>query len=138
MGAQQMLLLSQPTESVITVDSMVTPQVHHQVSSSLILCSFLIYSSWLCWAPHCCVWGLPFVSVLWLPVVVVSLAGAHGLSYRTAVGSNRNWDRTHVPCIGRQILNHWTTRKPSFCAELYAGTLLANLSPQENIIPFLH
>ena len=70
MGAQQMLLLSQPTESVITVDSMVTPQVHHQVSSSLILCSFLIYSSWLCWAPHCCVRGLPFVSVLWLPVVL--------------------------------------------------------------------
>ena len=28
-------------------------------------------------------------------------------------------DGTHVPCIGRQILNHWTTREvPKFCVNL--------------------
>ena len=106
-----MRFLSQPTESVITVGSMVMPQAHHQVSSSLLLCSFLIHLSWLCWALHCCVRGLPFVSLHWLPTVVVSLAGAHGLSYRMAMGSNRNWDRTRVPWNGRQILNHWTTKE---------------------------
>ena len=25
--------------------------------------------------------------------------------------SSRTRDRTHIPCIGRQILNHWTTRE---------------------------
>ena len=27
------------------------------------------------------------------------------------VGSSWTRDRTHVPCIGRRILNHWTTRE---------------------------
>ena len=27
------------------------------------------------------------------------------------MGSSWTRDRTHVPCTGRQILNHWTTRK---------------------------
>ena len=27
------------------------------------------------------------------------------------VGSSQTRDHTHVPCIGRQILNHWTTRE---------------------------
>ena len=27
------------------------------------------------------------------------------------VESSWTRDRTHVPCIGRQILNHWTTRE---------------------------
>ena len=34
------------------------------------------------------------------------------------VGSSQTRDRTCVPCMGRQILNHWTTRKslrPSIC-----------------------
>ena len=31
------------------------------------------------------------------------------------IGSSQNRDRTHVLCIGRQILNHWTTiEAPSF------------------------
>ena len=31
------------------------------------------------------------------------------------VGSSWTWDRTHVPCIGRWILNHCTTREVSLC-----------------------
>ena len=27
------------------------------------------------------------------------------------VGSSQTRDRTHVPCLGRWILNHWTTRE---------------------------
>ena len=27
------------------------------------------------------------------------------------VGSSQTRNQTHVPCTGRQILNHWTTRK---------------------------
>ena len=27
------------------------------------------------------------------------------------VGSSHTRDQTHVPCIGRQIPNHWTTRE---------------------------
>ena len=35
---------------------------------------------------------------------VVSVAPRH-------VGSSQTRDQTRVPCIGRQILNHWTTRE---------------------------
>ena len=34
-----------------------------------------------------------------------------GLVAPRHVGSSRTRDRTHVPCIGRSILNHWTTRE---------------------------
>ena len=30
------------------------------------------------------------------------------------VGSSQTRDRTHVPCIGRRILNHWATREVPF------------------------
>ena len=36
---------------------------------------------------------------------------AHGLIALRHVGSSPNRDGTCVPCIGRWILNHWTTRK---------------------------
>ena len=62
------------------------------------------------WASHCGwllllqrtgsrVWGL---QQLWLG----------GLAAQWHVGSSRNKDQTHVPCAGRQILNHWATRGP--------------------------
>ena len=41
------------------------------------------------------------------------------------VGSSRTRDRTHVPCTGRQILNHWATREvpaPSFNIKPWAQT----------------
>ena len=34
-----------------------------------------------------------------------------GLVTPRHVGSSHTWDGTHVPCIGRWILNHWTIRK---------------------------
>ena len=39
------------------------------------------------------------------------IAEAHGLSCPRHVGSSQIRDQTHVSCIGRQILNHWTTRE---------------------------
>ena len=37
---------------------------------------------------------------------------AHGLSFSVwPVGSSRTRDQTLVPCVGRQILNHWITRE---------------------------
>ena len=39
-----------------------------------------------------------------------------GLAALQHVGSSYIRDQTHVPCTGRQILNHWTTRKvPMLC-----------------------
>ena len=43
---------------------------------------------------------------------------AHGLSCPAACGIR---DRTHVPCSGRQILNHWMAEK-SRCANFLLGT----------------
>ena len=34
-----------------------------------------------------------------------------GLVALRRVGSSRTRDRTHVPCIGRRILNPWTTKE---------------------------
>ena len=36
------------------------------------------------------------------------------------VESSLNRDRTHVPCVGRWILNHWTTRRVQKWREVYA------------------
>ena len=40
-----------------------------------------------------------------------SVVEVHGLNCLQHVGSSRPRDRTRVLCIGRQILNHWTTRE---------------------------
>ena len=100
----------------------------HRASTFIQL--FVIYF-WLC-----CV----FIAALWLSLVTViggySLIVVHGLLIAVAslvaghifqgsqawqlwhmglvalwhVGSSQTRDQTHVPCIGRQILNQWTTR----------------------------
>ena len=55
-------------------------------------------------------------------IVVASLAAEHGLwvhgfqwlmalAAPRHVGSSQTRDRTHVPCIGRQILTHFATRE---------------------------
>ena len=51
-------------------------------------------SCWTTWAVRCS--------------ALVSLVAVHGLS-----GPTRN--QTHVPCIARQILNHWATREVLMC-----------------------
>ena len=43
------------------------------------------------------------------PLTVV--AWAHGLVVVQNVGSSQIMDRTWVSCIGRRLLNHWTTRE---------------------------
>ena len=55
---------------------------------------------------------------LWASVAVApglwqtgSVVVALGLVAPQQVGSSQTRDRTHVPCIGRQILNRWTTRE---------------------------
>ena len=91
---------------------------------------------WLCWN-FVAVHGLSLVvvsrgcspgAVRRLLIAVGSLVVEHGLSFSSCgsqtlacrlectglaasrhVGSYQTGDRTHVPCIGRQILNHWTT-----------------------------
>ena len=40
-----------------------------------------------------------------------SVVVVHGFSCPAAWAYSQTRDQTHVPCIGRQILNHWTTRE---------------------------
>ena len=44
----------------------------------------------------------------------LSSCGAWALAAQQHVESSRTRDRTCVPCIGSQILNHWTTRESLF------------------------
>ena len=39
------------------------------------------------------------------------VAVAQGLRYSVAWGPSQTRDQVHVPCTGRWILNHWTTRQ---------------------------
>ena len=68
--------------------------------------------------------GLPFIAVRGLLIAVAPLVAEHGLQarrlqqlWRTGlvapwhVGSSWTRARTHVPLIGKQILNHCTTRE---------------------------
>ena len=40
-----------------------------------------------------------------------SCAAVKSLHAPRHVGSSRTKDRTHVPCVGRWVLNHWTTKE---------------------------
>ena len=68
------------------------------------LITFLFYF-WLGWA---------FIAVHRLSLVAASggysLVAVHGLTPRH-LESSRTRDRTHVPSIGRWILNHWTPQE---------------------------
>ena len=50
------------------------------------------------------------IYLFWLPQV---LTVVHGLSCPLVYGifSYRTRDRTHIPCVGTWLLNHWTTRE---------------------------
>ena len=64
-------------------------------------------------------WGYSLVAVHRPHIALVSLFVEHGLwgawvtvvMARRCVESSRSRDQIHVLCIGRQILNHWTTRE---------------------------
>ena len=85
------------------------------------LCSFSARASlqWLLVAGH----GLLALGLKWLLPVGPVVGGAVALEHRLSscgtfclavprhVGSSRTRGWTHVPCIGRQILHHWTTRE---------------------------
>ena len=89
---------------------------------------------WLCWvfvaawASHCSGFSCCGARALGTRVSVVaaselSSCGSRALEHRLSscstrdviapqhVGSSQTRDRTHVPCIGRRILNHCTTRE---------------------------
>ena len=64
-----------------------------------------------------------------------------GLVARRHVGSSRTRDRTHVPCIGRRILNHCTTKEAlldTFCSPLLLGSMSTLFYPvlASRFLPF--
>ena len=82
---------------------------------------------WLCWV-FLAVCGLSLVGVSLVAVdrllfVMASCCKAQALGMRAQklwctglvapwhVGFSQTSDRTHIPCIGRQILNHWACRE---------------------------
>ena len=74
--------------------------------------------------------GYSLVVVLWLLLLRITGStawawgvGAHRLSCLRHVESSQTTDRIRVPCIGMQILNHWTTRE-ALCIVFTLGTRL--------------
>ena len=59
-------------------------------------------------SPHC---GGFSCCGTWALEHVGSEVAAHGPSCSRACGILPDWDQTCVPCLARQILNHWTTRE---------------------------
>ena len=80
---------------------------------------FLFFFNWLLWA-FFPVHGLPVAAEIggfsfsWLLLLQsrgsACMLWCRGLAAPRHVGSSRMRDQTCVPCIGRQILNQWTTR----------------------------
>ena len=74
----------------------------------------LIHSNMLYWNWMPLLSTILFIWRHWvlLSVCNLSLVAACRLSCPAACEiSSPTWDPTHVPCIGRQILSHWTTRQ---------------------------
>ena len=56
----------------------------------------------------------------------VQQLGRTGLVASWHVGSSQSRDQTRVRCIGRQILNHWTTREALVLSLKYPGAGMDN------------
>ena len=76
-------------------------------------------------------------AVVWGPYSVGSVVVEHGLSCSWNMESSQTRDWTCWPCIGRQILSHWTTRalksvlaKRTFCND---GNILHLLCPVQEV-----
>ena len=68
-----------------------------------------------------------------------SVAVAHGLVAPRHVGSSWIRDRTCALCIGRQMLNHWTTREALFHSLLlliFYCSFLSGMPSSSNNFPF--
>ena len=61
---------------------------------------------------YCAQVSLGFFYGAWTLGIWGSVAVAHRLSWHAALGSSQSRDQTYVPCVGRWILNQWTTRSP--------------------------
>ena len=91
---------------------------------------FIFVYFWLCWVfvaawafsscgeqgPRSLQWAdfsLQWLFLLWSTGcrLMASIVVVHGLSSSTPVGSSGTRNQTHVSCIGRWSLNHWTTRE---------------------------
>ena len=60
--------------------------------------TYFLFLNLIVWGLSCGTWDLQHGSQAQLP------GGLWDLSFQTR-------DQTHIPCIARQILNHWTTRE---------------------------
>ena len=86
--------------------------------------------------------GLLFVAVQWHLTEVASLAVEHRLQHVGSAlwltglvaprhsGSSQTRDQAHVPHAGRQIPNHWTTRKHA----LHIFNTLANMTGPTSLL----
>ena len=72
-------------------------------------------------------WGHSPVALWWLLLLWSTDSRAHRLQYLQNMGFVALWhgksswtrDQSHVPCIGRGILNRWTSKKVPACCFLY-------------------
>ena len=106
-----------PRSALLFIDLFTHGLIFGCTGPSLLHCSgrheWGLFSSCGVWPPHCggfspCRAQAPEHGLQWL-----WLSGLVALWH---VGSSQTRDQTCVPCTGRQILNHWTTREVLSCA----------------------
>ena len=92
--------------------------IWHKGISMFLFLNFIYFgcaaSPLLCEFCSCSEWGLFSRCGCGLFTAAASFIVEHGLSCLCHVGPSWTRDWTHVPCISRQTLNHWTTREVSF------------------------
>ena len=80
-------------------------------------------SSWAALGLPCCAWASHYRGFSHCGAWAL---GCKGLVAPQHVEFSQTRDRTSVPCIGRQILDHWITKDVLLCVLLWASSLSAN------------
>ena len=83
---------------------------------------------------RCCLWAFSscgrqgLLLVMASPAVALGHVGSSSCRSQAHVGSSQSRNQTYIPCIGKQILNHWTTKEaPTSIFYLFIYFLKAQL-----------
>ena len=111
---------------------------------------YLFVCFWLCWVFRCCMLIFLWLRQVRAPLLLsvqaslcsgfsccrawavecgLSMCGPRAEVLHVACGISWTRNQTHVPCIGRQILQHWTSRKVPLISQSRSALHLLNPSP---------
>ena len=86
-------------------------------------------------------WTIFFLSLYWICYNIASILCFLAMRHYGIILTNRSKDRTHMPCIGRWSLRHWTAREIptlSVCKRLKSWCYVISFQQYVPSSPWLH